>query len=78
MHLESPALADLGEVARTGWCNHNLGGSFALRIRFSAARYSFCSRSSWLTEPVTQAWFQFFDHTTFRAYPRVQAGFAIA
>jgi hypothetical protein len=31
--------------------NRNLEGSFALRIRFSAARYSFCSRSSWFTEP---------------------------
>jgi len=30
----------------------SLDGSFALRIRFSAA---FCSRSSWFTEPVTYA-----------------------
>src|SRR5450755_2251482 len=42
-------------VARSGLLNRNLDGSFALRIRFSAARYSFCSRSSWLTEPVTYA-----------------------
>ena len=42
-------------VARSGSLNRNLDGSFALRIRFSAARYSFCSRSSWLTEPVTYA-----------------------
>jgi len=33
----------------------NLEGRFALRIRFSAARYSFCSRSSWLTELFTYA-----------------------
>ena len=26
-----------------------------LKIPFSAARYSFCSRSSWVTEPVTYA-----------------------
>ena len=42
-------------VARSGLLNRNLDGSFALRIRFSAARYSFCSRSSWFTEPVTYA-----------------------
>ena len=42
-------------VARSGSLNRNLDGSFALRIRFSAARYSFCSRSSWFTEPVTYA-----------------------
>src|ERR1700687_1412642 len=42
-------------VVRSGSLNRNLDGSFALRIRFSAARYSFCSRSSWFTEPVTYA-----------------------
>src|ERR1700688_810245 len=42
-------------VARSGLLNRNLDGSLALRIRFSAARYSFCSRSSWFTEPVTYA-----------------------
>ena len=34
-------------VARSGSFNRNVDGTFALRIRFSAARYSFCSRSSW-------------------------------
>src|ERR1700675_1348032 len=42
-------------VTRSGSLNRNLDGSFALRIRFSAARYSFCNRSSWFTEPVTYA-----------------------
>ncbi len=42
-------------VVRSGSLNRNLEGSFALKIRFSAARYSFCSRSSWFTEPVTYA-----------------------
>ena len=28
-------------------------GNFVLRIRFSAVRYSFRNKSSWLTEPVT-------------------------
>jgi hypothetical protein len=42
-------------VVRSGLLNRNLDGSFALRIRFSAARYSFCSRSCWFTEPVTYA-----------------------
>ena len=46
--------------SRRGWrvqdlLNRNLDGSFARRIRFSAARYSFCSKSSWFTEPVTYA-----------------------
>jgi hypothetical protein len=39
-------------VARSGSLNRNLDGSFALKIRFSAARYSFCSRSSWFTDSV--------------------------
>jgi hypothetical protein len=42
-------------VARSGSLNRNLDGSFALRIRLSAARYSFCRRSSWFTAPVTYA-----------------------
>jgi hypothetical protein len=42
-------------VARSGSLNRNLDGSFALRIRFFAARYSFCRRSSWFTDPVTYA-----------------------
>jgi hypothetical protein len=42
-------------VARSGSLNPNLDGSFALRIRFSAARYSFCRSSSWFTDPVTYA-----------------------
>jgi hypothetical protein len=42
-------------VARSGSLNRNLDGSFARRIRFSAARYSFCSRSFWFTDPVTYA-----------------------
>jgi hypothetical protein len=42
-------------VARSGLLNRNFVGSFALRIRFSAARYSFRSNSSWFTEPVTYA-----------------------
>jgi len=29
------------------------GGQLVRRMRFSAARYSFCKRSSWFTEPVT-------------------------
>jgi hypothetical protein len=42
-------------VARSGSLKRNLDGNCALRIRFSAARYSFCSRSSWFTDPVTYA-----------------------
>jgi hypothetical protein len=50
-----PQLSDLGEGRSLGIANRNLDGSFAVRIRFSAARYSFCSRSSWVPEPVTYA-----------------------
>jgi hypothetical protein len=32
-----------------GMLNRNLDGRFALTIRFSAVRYSFCGRSSWFT-----------------------------
>lgn len=42
-------------VARSGSDNRNRDGSFDRRIRFSAARYSFCGRVSWFTEPVTYA-----------------------
>ena len=43
------------KVPRAGSLNRNLDGSFALRIRLSAARYSFCRRGSWFTDPVTYA-----------------------
>jgi len=56
----SKAFPDLGESSAFGIAHRNLNGSFALRIRFSAARYSFCRRSSWFTEPVTYA-----SHTHF-------------
>jgi len=49
----SQALADFGEGGALGVAQRKVDGSFALRIRFSAARYSFCKRSSWFTEPVT-------------------------
>jgi hypothetical protein len=55
----SQAFPDLGESG-AAIANRNLDGSFALRIRFSAARYSFCTRRSWFTEPVTYA-----SHTHF-------------
>ena len=47
------AFPDLGQVIRSGLERRNRVGSLVRRIRFSAAKYSFRSRSSWLTEPVT-------------------------
>ena len=42
-------------VARSPSESRQPGCRRAFKMRFSAARYSFCSRSSWLTSPVTQA-----------------------
>jgi hypothetical protein len=42
-------------VQRSGSDRRSRAGRCARRIRFSAARYSFCSSSSWLTNPVTYA-----------------------
>jgi len=50
-----PGVSRSRRVARSGSLNRNLDGSFALTIRFSAVRYSFCGRSSWFTEPLTYA-----------------------
>ena len=40
-------------VARLPSESRQPGCRRAFKMRFSAARYSFCSRSSWLTKPVT-------------------------
>ena len=40
-------------VIRSGSERRNRAGNLVLRIRFSAARYSFHNKSSWLMEPVT-------------------------
>jgi hypothetical protein len=42
-------------VARSGSDSRNLDGSLPLKLRFLAARYSFWSKSSWFTVPVTYA-----------------------
>ena len=42
-------------VIRSGSERRNRAGNLVLRIRFSAARYSFRNKSSWFTEPVTYA-----------------------
>jgi hypothetical protein len=42
-------------VARSGLLKRNRDGSFALKIQFSAAKYSFRSSSSRFTDPVTYA-----------------------
>jgi hypothetical protein len=42
-----------GRVTRSGLESRTRAGNFALKIRFSAARYSFRASSSWFTEPVT-------------------------
>ena len=40
-------------VSRSGSDSRRYEGRCDRRIRFSAARYSLCSKSSWLTSPVT-------------------------
>ena len=42
-------------VDRPGSESRNRSGKCALRMRFSATKYSFFSSSSWLTRPVTYA-----------------------
>jgi len=45
--------SDLGESGALRIPRRNRVGNLALKIRFSAARYSFRNRSSWFTEPLT-------------------------
>jgi hypothetical protein len=48
-------VCDRASVARCGLVNRSRAGKCERRIRFSAIRYSFCSRSCWFTIPVTYA-----------------------
>lgn len=54
-HFASNRFPISAGVARSGLRNRSLVGSFALKIRFSAAGYSFCSNSSWFTGPIAYA-----------------------
>jgi hypothetical protein len=47
--------ADLGESAALGINQPQSRWQLGVRIRFSASKYSSCSRSSWFTDPVTHA-----------------------
>ena len=53
--LTSESFAMAASVARCGLVNRSRAGKCERRIRFSAIRYSFCSRSCWFTIPVTYA-----------------------
>src|SRR5262249_23602140 len=52
-HLAPKPFPISAKVTRSGSYSCNRADNLALRIWFSTARYSFRSRSSWFTEPVT-------------------------
>ena len=47
------ALSDFGQGDPFRAERRSRAGNLVLKIRFSAAKYSFRNKSSWLTEPVT-------------------------
>jgi len=51
--LRPKRLPICASVTRSPSESHQPDGRRAFKMRFSAARYSFCSRSCWLTNPVT-------------------------
>jgi len=65
-----PGVSRSRRVARSGSLNRNLDGRFALTIRFSAVRYSFCGRSSWFTYARSRAHVLFLMATAYHTLRR--------